>query len=49
MRKSFLIKVVFLVIALAGVSAVIAITLDGSFGTDTTGPLERKLFLRNSL
>jgi biopolymer transport protein ExbB len=37
MRKSFLLKVIFLVIALAGVSAVIAVTLGGSFGTDTTG------------
>ena len=44
MRKSFLIKVVFLVIALAGVSAVIAITLDGSFGTDTTGAARTQTF-----
>lgn len=37
MRKSFLLKVIFLVITLAGVSAVIAFTLGGSFGTDTNG------------
>jgi biopolymer transport protein ExbB len=37
MRKSFLLKVVFLVIALAGVSVVIAVTMGSSFGTDSTG------------
>ena len=36
MHKSFLLKVVFLVIALAGVSAVIAVTMRSSFGTDAT-------------
>jgi biopolymer transport protein ExbB len=44
MRKSFLIKVVFLVIALAGVSVVIAVTLDGSFGTDTVGAARTQTF-----
>jgi biopolymer transport protein ExbB len=44
MRKSFLIKVVLLVIALAGASVVIAVTLDGSFGTDTTGAARTQTF-----
>ena len=36
MHKSFLLKVVFLVVALAGVSAVIVVTMRGSLGTDTS-------------
>jgi biopolymer transport protein ExbB len=44
MHKSFLLKVIFLVIALAGVSAVIAVTMRGGFGTDAAGAGQTQTF-----
>ncbi len=44
MRKSFLLKVIFLVIALAGVSTVIFVTMRGSFETDAGGAGQSQTF-----
>jgi len=44
MHKGFLLKVIFLVIALASVSTVIAVTMRSSFGTDATGAGQTQTF-----
>jgi biopolymer transport protein ExbB len=44
MHKSFLLKVIFLVIVLAGVSTVIAVTMRGGFGTDAAGAGQTQTF-----
>jgi biopolymer transport protein ExbB len=44
MHRNFLLKVIFLVIALASVSTVIAVTMRSSFGTDATGVGQTQTF-----
>ena len=44
MHKNFLLKVIFLLIALAGLSAVIVVTMRGGLGTDTSGAAEMQSF-----